>query len=352
MATQHIFEFLDSKESPVPGVIAFFGDEPFLTRLGAKHLQSLLLESEDIPVASFDGGDCEWRDVNDVLHTVSLFGQDQQIAFVHDADTFVSNHRDKLEKLAAKEKSSAYLILQVGNWAANTRLYKVINKTSLQVDCRAPLKPKGKPNVDRNAVSRWLISRSKSFHQATLDKTASQVLLELIGVEFGALDQELAKLALFAGVNGKVTPEMVREVVGGWTHKTAWDMVDAAAGGNTAEALRLLDRLLQTGENPLGMFGQISWSLRRFAAATAMYEYRRARGENPSLPDVVEQAGFRKWPPEVLEKATSQLKRLKRSRARELHRWLLQADLELKGTHSTPARARSVLERLIFKISL
>ncbi|MFQ5468106.1 MAG: metal ABC transporter solute-binding protein, Zn/Mn family, partial [Kiloniellaceae bacterium] len=47
-----------------------------------------------------------------------------------------------------------------------------------------------------------------------------------------ALDQELAKLALFAGRGGKITTEMVRDVTGGWRTKTIWELVDAAAEGD------------------------------------------------------------------------------------------------------------------------
>ena len=56
--------------------------------------------------------------------------------------------------------------------------------------------------------------------------------------------------------------------VGSWRAKTTWEMLDLALDGNVPEALRQVDRLLASGEVPIGLLGQISSSLRRLAAAT------------------------------------------------------------------------------------
>ena len=45
------------------------------------------------------------------------------------------------------------------------------------------------------------------------------------------------------------------------------------------------------------------------------------------------------------------MRQLGPQRAGQLYRWLLEADLALKGTSSAPARARLVLELLIARMS-
>ena len=97
------------------------------------------------------------------------------------------------------------------------------------------------------------------------------------------LDQELAKLALFADGKKKVTPVQVQSVVGGWKVEAIWDVVDAAANGDAATALRQLDLALQSGEHPLALFGQISWSLRRYTVATRIFEEAELRGRKIPL---------------------------------------------------------------------
>src|SRR5439155_881089 len=116
-------------------------------------------------------------------------------------------------------------------------------------------------------VLKWLVSWCQQQYRAKLEPAAAELLLETVEPDLGLLNQELAKLASLAGVDGTITGEMVREVVGGWRAKTAWDMLDAALAGNTRTAMVQLDRLLLSGEVPIALLGQISASLRRFAAA-------------------------------------------------------------------------------------
>jgi DNA polymerase-3 subunit delta len=204
--------------------------------------------------------------------------------------------------------------------------------------------------VDHVRIASWLIDWARTRHQAQLTKTAATVLLERIGPEFGLLDQELAKLALYAGTAGQITDELVREVGGGWRAQTAWEVIGAALAGQGAEALRQLDRLLQAGEAPLAMFGPISWSLRRFAAATRIIQRAERSGQRLALPAALEQAGFFAWQKEALQTAERQLRQLGRARASRFHQWLLETDLALKGSHSSPDLARLALEQLLLRL--
>jgi DNA polymerase III subunit delta len=242
-------------------------------------------------------------------------------------------------------------VLEVNNWLGTTRLYKALDKSGLQIECRAPQKSEGKrKQPDERRIAEWLIAWADTRHDAKLTRPAAQLLMELAGPEFGLMDQELAKLALFAGLGGTIKPELVRDVVGGWKTKTIWELLDAACDGKAAEALLQLDRLLQSTE-PQGLFGQISWSLRRFAAATRIFERAEGDGRRMPLRAALEQAGFRPWPKQALENAERQLKQMGRDRAGRIYQWLLEADLALKGSHSTSHRARLVLEQLILRLA-
>lgn len=353
--TTHAFDFLASpKTLPTTAVCIVFGDEPFLKRLALKELchRTLGDDEDDMPFTRFEGKTAEWRDVLDELSTASLFGGGPRLAAIEQADDFVSRHRGQLEEYVAKPKSTGMLVLEVNTWQSNTRLFKAIAKSGLQIECRAPEISRGKRKVlDEDRLCRWLIAWSKTEHDAALHPKAVDLLLEMVGPEFGLLDQEIAKLALFAGRGGTITDTMVRDVVGGWRTKTTWELIDAAADGDASEALRQLDRLLQAGEHPVALLGQIAWSLRRFATATRIIEQSECGARRIRLRDALEQAGFHKWPARVLENAERQLIQLGRQRAGQFHRWLLETDLSLKGSHSSPERARFVLEQLFLRMS-
>ncbi len=157
----------------------------------------------------------------------------------------------------------------------------------------------------------------------------------MVESDLGLFDSELSKLALLAGGDGVIRAELVRDAVGGWRTRTTWDMLDLAAGGNARQALVELDHLLSGGEVPIAILAQIGSTLRRFAAAARLIEQAEAAGRRVSLRQALESAGFKAF---TLSKAESQLRQIGRVRAGRLYRWLLDADLALKGSSSSPSR--------------
>jgi DNA polymerase-3 subunit delta len=326
------------KYPPRP-VCAVFGNEPFLRREAILRLRAAVLGGEegDFSLSTFDGGEAPFRDVYEALSTVAMFGGGKRLVVVEEADDFVTRYRPKLEEYVARPSRAGVLVLDLDSLPGNTRLYKSIAAAGLPIDCGAPAPAR---------LTKWLADWAKQRHQIQLSQASAELLVEMIGPELGLLDQELAKLALVVDQQRKVTPELVSQSVGGWRAKTTWEMLDAALDGKVPEAMLQLDRLLLSGEQPVGLLAQISASLRRFAAATRLVLQAEAARRRISLRDALAEAGVR---PFVLQKAERQLRLLGRHRGAMLYRWLLQADLDLKGESAMPPRL--VLERLVVRLA-
>jgi DNA polymerase-3 subunit delta len=354
--TFHAFEFLDSSvQGKLPRACAVFGDDVFLKRLMLTELRRRVLgENHDLPTTIYDCQErlLEWRDVADELATPSLFGGGEpRLVILESADAFVSAHRQKLEDYAAKPRSTAVLILEVDEWPANTRLYKALDQNGLQIDCRPPQKAGKSKEIDEAAITKWIVAWGKSQHRITLTADAAQHLLDLTGPVFGLLDQNLAKLAVLVPAEAKATAEHVQEIIGGWRSKSIWDLVDSAAAGEARDALVQLDRLLHSGEHPLALVGSLSWALRRYAAATRIFQQAERAGQRIAIREALTQAGVRDWPFGALAAAEKRLLQLGRHRAGRLYRWLLELDLALKGSHSQEDRSRWALEQFILRMA-
>ncbi len=324
---------------PPPAVCAVFGDERFLRQQAIVCLRAAVLGGGDgdFSLSTFEGCGASFRDVHEVLSTIAMFGDGKRLVVVEEADDFVTSYRTSLEDYVVRPSRSGVLVLDLDSLPSNTRLYKAIAAGGLLIDGGTPAPAR---------LSKWLAEWAKQRHHVQLPQTAAEMLLEMVGPELGLLDQELARLALLVGDDKKIAPELVSRSVGGWRAKTTWEMLDAALDGNVRQALLQLDRLLAAGEQPLGLLGQISTSLRRFAAATRLVLQAEAARRRINLREPLEQAGIRSF---VLQKAERQLRLLGRHRGDQLYRWLLQADLDLKGESTLPPRL--VLERLIVRLS-
>ena len=295
--TVHVFDLLEDSLDEIPtGVCALFGGERFLKKLAVDHLvKSVGGDDEDFAPSQYDSDSATWADVHDELSTRSLFGGDgPKIVVVDHADNFVKENRDRLEDYVGVT-NGGLLVLIVDSWASNTKLYKKVDKSGLQVRCDAPTKSAKSKTADDKKTAAWLVARAQATHEFQLPVGGAQVLIELTNGEFGRMDQELQKLSLYADKKGKVDPETIRKVVGGWRSRTMWEAIDAAVDGEAGKALGLLDQLLRSGEHPLALFGQLSWSLRRYATATEIVLRQVRTGRKPNLPGAVKEAGFRAW---------------------------------------------------------
>ncbi|MBI1900393.1 MAG: DNA polymerase III subunit delta [Planctomycetia bacterium] len=331
--------FLDSPPKDVRGSCALFGDEPFLKRQCLGVLRQAVLTGNDaeLSLATIDGEKAAWRDVHDELAMLGLFGAGRRLVVVEDADDFVSASRPALEDYVQRPPGKNVLVLVVSTWPRNTRLYKFFEKSGLSIDCSAPAAP---------AIVKWLVAQAKKEHRATLDRDAAQQLLDMVGPELGLLDQELAKLASYAGTKAAIDAEMVRKLAGSWRTQTAWEMLDAALAGDAARAVAQLDRLLSSGEHPVAVLGPMGYALRQFAAAARLVDEGERQGKRVRLTDALTQAGVK---PFKINAAEAQLRQVGRVRALQLHRRLLAADLDLKGR--SQLEPRLILERLIARLS-
>jgi DNA polymerase-3 subunit delta len=352
-AKKHLTSALDyltkKADATVAPVCAVVGDDRFLKREVLTALRRQVLgDDEQSSPTTFEGNVAELRDVRDALATLSLFGGEKRMVVVEGADPLVSNHRAELEEYAGRPHRDAVLVLDVKTWPSNTRLAKVVAEKGMTIDCSTP-KSAAEARTWTVAVRRWLTHRAETEHGVKLLPQAIDVLLDLLPQELGILDQEIAKLALLADDRRTIDAELVRDQVGGWRTRTAWEMIDAAAAGDSRKAIAQLDRLLTAGEEPIGILAQMSSHLRKFATATAQIDAAESANQRLPLSAALKQAGVL---PFKLRDSESQLKQIGRIRARQINRWLLSADMAMKGHNSAKDRARLELERLIVKLGV
>ena len=326
---------------PAQPVCVVFGDDAFLRSNAVRHIRDQVLAAEDAEFAlsQFEGDNTTFKDVIGELRTVAMFGGDRRVVRVNDADTFVSKHRTELENYVEKPSGQAVLILELKTFASNTKLYKLLATSGLLVDAKATLE---------KDMPQWVVHWSKSHHKTICDASAADMIVQRIGPEHGLLDQELAKLSLMVADPQKgITPELVEQAVGSWRSRTAFEMLDLALEGKTTAAVRQLDALILAGENAVGILAQISATLRKLAAATELILDAERRNNRISVRLALEKVGVKGF---VLGKTERQLSQLGSHRGAKLSEWLLQLDLDLKG--SSRSDPRLLLEMFIVKLSM
>jgi DNA polymerase-3 subunit delta len=311
-------------------VYVLYGDEDFLKRQVLAALRQHLLGTGDdtFGLSSVAGDKATFPAVQQELQTVPFLSP-RRLVVVENADPFVSRARAALEKYVTDPAVTGVLVLDVKAWPATTRLAKQLGDAA--VGCKAPA---------ANRLAEWCVQWAAARHDKQLTAQAARHLVDLVGAEMGQLDQELEKLAAYAGPAERIDFDDVDKLVGSSRMESVFKIFDAVGAGRTADALALLQRLLDQGDEPLRILGAFSMKLRRLVRAYRLNQRGRPLGA------ALAEAGV---PPFAASGGEQQLRHLGRRRAEQLYDWLLEIDMGLKGSSQLPPR--TLLERFVVRLA-
>jgi len=323
--------FLENPEKhKLQHVYILHGEEEFLKRQVLSALRARVLESAEnaFGLNPYSGDKAQFAEVNDELQTLPFLGP-RRLVVVENADPFVMLFRASLEKYVEQPVSTGVLVLDVKTWPASTRLAKMVPGAGTIV-CKSPPAYK---------LPEWCVRWASSRHGKQLTAEAAQLLVDLVGPDMGQLDQELLKLAIYVGTAKRIDNEDVDKLVGSSRGQSMWKIFDAIGAGQISQALVILDRLFDQGEEPMRILGAFSMQLRRLAQAA-----RLSQGQPLSV--AMDRAGV---PPFARNGCEQQLRHLGRRRLDRLYDWLVETDLGLKGSSQLPPR--TLLERLVAQLA-
>ena len=258
------------KKPQHPPLIAIFGDEEFQkSRALTERLDQLLPPEVDRAMAlcDYDGtksaeqGGPSLASVMDDLATLP-FLSDRRVVIIRDADSFISEYRDKLENYAKSPAPTATLILCCRSFPKSTKLYKAaIASGGVAVECKK-LNPRGLAEF---------VTEQATAHGKRLDRGVAARLVDLVGQDQGLLSGEVEKLCLYALDRKSVTGDDLSDLVGQTREEKIFAVMDAAANGDLCSALRLWHNVIAT--DPSAVFkalGGIAFKLRQWITAHDM----------------------------------------------------------------------------------
>jgi DNA polymerase-3 subunit delta len=320
-----------AKQGEPRPVYVLYGDEDFLKRQVLAALRERVPETAEnaFGLSTYPGDKATFAAVHDELQTMPFLSS-RRLVVVENADPFVTKFRAALEKYVAQPASKGVLVLDVKSWPANTRLAKLL-EADAAIECKTP-------NTAKLAswCSQWVSAR----HGKQLANTAANLLVSLVGPDMGLLDQELTKLAIYVGTAAKIESSDVDKLVGCSREENTWKIFDAVSEGRPKEALAILERLFDQGQDPLAVLGAFTFQLRRLAQVARLTE------QGQSLASAMDRLGL---PPFAKRGCEHQLRHLGRRRAERLYDWLIEVDLGLKGSSQLPPR--TLLERLVLQLA-
>ena len=253
-----------SKQQTKP-IYVIAGKDKFLVDGSCHKLLDELLTPDQRAMALFNADPEKTAivDIFDELRTMPFLA-DRRVVVIKDADDFVSQYRQQLEKYFDNPSPCGVLILTVRTWPKTTRLARKLTTAGTLITA-AELKPWQLP--------RYIMDYTRTEHGKTISKPAAEMLVELVGDDPAALASEVEKLAVYTDPQKQITPDHIEALIGHNRLFNAFAVIDAMTAGKRADGIGRLRKMFAADKNaPYTIVGAFAWQLRRLFRARALLD--------------------------------------------------------------------------------
>lgn len=259
------------------------------------------------------------------------FLTDRKVVLLKNADSFISAHRETLEKYFDNPAGGSILIFTVKTWQSNTRLAKKLSKTGELISIS---EPKGKN------LNSYVADYAANEHNKQLTPAACELLVMLAGAKPGLLTGEIDKLAAYVGDKEKIEPADVEALSAGSTMLNVFEVIDLMTAGKTERAVSRLRTIFAEDKSAeYTIVGAFAYYFRKMFDAKVLL----SRGVSPS-----QTAGkLRIW--KNKREFFNAVGNLELKQIGGYISGLAETDYRIKTGR---ARAQTAIEQLVFEVSL
>jgi len=241
------------------------GKEDVSVNTECEKLLEKLLEPQQRMTGLFnaDPAQVSASEVLDELRTLP-FLTERRVVLVKNADKFISENRELLEKYFDNPCPTGVLILTVTSWDSRTKLAKKLPGVGKLLSVTQP-KPWQLPGR--------LIKYAGDAHDKNLTTDAAELLIELTGDGLPRLYSEIDKLALFAHTEKVITAQHIESLIGHNRIFGVFTVIDAIIAGNVAQAVdRLRSMFAEDRTAEYSVIGAFAFHFRRMFNAKVLLE--------------------------------------------------------------------------------
>jgi DNA polymerase-3 subunit delta len=185
----------------------------------------------------------------------------RRLILVKAADKLPAAEGEKLLDYLKEPCETTALVFVAGKKMDERRKFtQTLMKRAVLVDCAPP--PEGQLPAWIKAEAGRLGVRVEDDALLLLKEMAVS-LKEMAGGSLYLIRRELEKLAAYVGEGRPVKAADVQTLKGTEPGASVFDMTGAIGAQNRAQALRILARNLEAGEDPLRILGALAWQYRR-----------------------------------------------------------------------------------------
>ena len=192
---------------------------------------------------------------------------DEVIKFCKENNLFIPSEKDNVDILQQAIvkgfPKKNHLVITTDMVDKRRKLFKIIKKTGIIIDCSVP---KGDRRADKIAQEAVLSERMEVLldrYEKTMDTLAYRTMYEMTGFDIGTFSDNLAKLISYVGDRKRITAEDVAFVLKRTKKDPIYELTNAIADRDIDTSLFFLNSLLAENFHPLQILASMTNQIRK-----------------------------------------------------------------------------------------
>jgi len=182
---------------------------------------------------------------------------DVRVSATGGRDTLREEDEARLEAYLKRPADSSVVIFVAEEFDKRRKVAKLLTEHTAAVEFT---------ELKDEELSKWARDKIKDAG-SQMDERALRLLVSLVGPDVRRLTIEIQKLSTAALPDRVISSELVELLVGNSREISNFDLTDNLFTGRKTEALRILNKILNDGSEPLMLLGLISYNVRRLLMA-------------------------------------------------------------------------------------
>jgi DNA polymerase III subunit delta len=317
------------KQGTIEPIYFLFGPEAFLRDEAAQALTEAALKNtllREFNESAFNLLTDDVRSAVAVAEQLPMMS-DRRVVRIRNFNKLKEADEEMLLKYLERPLESSVVIFTADDFDKRKKLAKLLMATAAFEF--QPLKS--------SELQTWIKSYLKKL-KIEIEPRAGFRILEMVRSDLHTLTNELNKLAAASLPTGRITLDLVDQLISRSREHLNWELSDHIVSGDRAAAIKILRNLMDDGVEPVLLIGLIAGTFRRMAMAKALM----SQGAAPSR--IFSEV---RMPPFKQGAYLSMLNRIESSAIAGRIRRIAETDLAIKTSKATP---RMQVEMLVCEL--
>ena len=261
-----IYKLQNGAQLPQGNLFVVYGEEDYYRQQIVTALPETLfqgVDSADRAITSFDK-DTDLNELASIINTYPFFSgqslvvlKDEKLLAAKAESEARKQQLDKLADILSDIPDYCTVLVSASKLDKRTKLFKALKKTALMCECAS---------IKLNNLSQWLDGQAAAYGARWSFDAVGKIIEYLQPVDkipLKLLQQEIAKLAVYAGERREWTAEDVETIFSALPEASSFAIINALGKRNLPEVLVLLAAEKKKGTNVLPLCALITFKLRQ-----------------------------------------------------------------------------------------